>query len=132
MLKFYSVNCKVYNNGTFIDNSYGGRILVEEGSVQDKIILINWDNLSEEYHKLSVMLPFNFYSFKKGRLVSFYCWNPFKKDFRDIKEWKTKLDIMIKVKYTDITNLISIEEVLKWHDTEKAIQYLNERNLKIK
>jgi hypothetical protein len=27
---------------------------------------------------------------------------------------------------------MSIEDVLKWHDAEKAIQYLNERNLKIK
>ena len=132
MLKFYSVDCKVYNNGTFIDKSYGGRILAEEDSVQDEIILINWDNLSEEYHKLSAMLPFNFWNFKKGRLVSFFCGNPFKKDFRNIKEWKTKLDIMIAVKYTDITNSISIDEVLKWHDAEKAIQFLNERNLKIK
>lgn len=132
MLKFYSVNYKVYNNGTFIDNSYGGRILVEEDSVQDKIILINWDNLSEEYYKLGTMLPFNFWNFKKGRIVSFFGWNPFKKDFRDIKEWKTKLDIMVKVKYTDITNLTSIAEVLEWCDVNKAIQFLNERNLKIK
>ena len=132
MLKFYSIDCKVYNNGTFIDNSYGGRILAEEDSVQEEIILINWDNLSEEYHKLGAILPFNFWNFKKGRLVSFFCGNPFKKDFRDIKEWKTKLDIMIKVKYTDITDSMSIEEVLKWHNAEKAIQFLNERNLKIR
>ena len=70
--------------------------------------------------------------FKKGRLVSFFDGNPFKKDFRDIKEWKTKLNITVKVEYTDITHLMSIDEVLKWYDAEKAIQFLNERNLKIK
>lgn len=132
MLKFYSVNCKVYNNGTFIDDSYGGRILVEEDSVQDKIILINWNSLLEEYHKLGTMLPFNIWNFKKGRIVSFFDGNPFKKDFRDIKEWKTKLDIMVKVEYTDITDSMSIAEVLEWYGVDKAIQFLNERNLKIK
>ena len=39
---------------------------------------------------------------------------------------------MVKIEYTDISNSMSIEDVLKWHDAEKAIQYLNERNLKIK
>jgi hypothetical protein len=58
--------------------------------------------------------------------------NPFKKDFRDVKEWKTKLDIMVKVEYKDISSSMSLEDILKWHDAEKAIQYLNERNLKIK
>jgi hypothetical protein len=27
---------------------------------------------------------------------------------------------------------VSIQDVLKWYDSEKAIQYLNERNLKIR
>lgn len=131
MLKFYSVAYKTYHNGTYIDTHYG-KALREESEVKDDIVLINWDNLSEMYQKLSLSLPFNIWNFKRGRLVSFFVGNPFKKDFRDIKEWKTKLDIVVKVEYKDISNSVSIEDILKWHDAEKAIQYLNERNLKIK
>ena len=84
MLKFYSIAYKTYHNDTCIDTEYA-KTLVEEGTVKDEIIQINWDNLSEMYHKYSLSLPFNIWNFKKGRLVSFFVGNPFKKDFRDIK-----------------------------------------------
>ncbi len=131
MLKFYLIKIKVYNNGSFISNSCCGRTLLNEKDVENKIIFINWDNLSENYNKFGAELPFNFYNMKKGRRVSFCNWNPFKKDFRDIDEWKTKLDIMIKITYQDIDKSISIKDVLEWNDVEKAIIYLNERGLKL-
>ena len=131
MLKFYSIAYKTYNNGTYIDTHYA-TTLKEESETKNDLVFINWDNLSEMYHKYNLSLPFNIWNFKKGRLVSFFVDNPFKKNFRDVKEWKTKLDIMVKIEYTDISNSMSIEDILKWHDAEKAIQYLNERNLKIK
>ena len=131
MLKFYAVHYKTYNNGTYIDTHYA-ETLKEEGTVKNETIQINWNNLSEMYHKYNLALPFNVWNFKKGRRVSFFVGNPFKKDFRDIKEWKTRLNITLEIEYIDISNSKSIEEVLKWHDAEKAIQYLNERNLKIK
>ena len=131
MLKFYSIAYKTYNNGTYIDTHYA-TTLKEESEIKNDLVFINWDNLSEMYHKYNLSLPFNIWNFKKGRLVSFFDGNPFKKDFRDIKEWKTELNIMVKIEYTDISNSISIEEVLKWQDSKKAIQYLNEKNLQIK
>ena len=131
MLKFYSIAYKTYNNGTYIDTHYA-TTLKEESEIKNDLVFINWDNLSEMYHKYNLSLPFNIWNFKKGRLVSFFVDNPFKKNFRDVKEWKTKLDITVKIEYTDVSNSMSIEDVLKWHDAEKAIQYLNERNLKIK
>ena len=131
MLKFYAVHYKTYNNGTYIDTHYG-EILAEEDTVKNETIQMNWDNLSEIRRKYSLSLPFTIYNFKRGRLISFFVGNPFKKDFRDIKEWKTKLDITLEIEYIDISNSKSIEEVLKWHNAEKAIQFLNERNLKIK
>ena len=131
MLKFYSIAYKTYNNGTYIDTHYA-TTLKEESEIKNDLVFINWDNLSEMYHKYNLSLPFNIWNFKKGRLVSFFVDNPFKKNFRDVKEWKTKLDITVKIEYIDVSNSMSIEDVLKWHDAEKAIQYLNERNLKIK
>ena len=131
MLKFYAIHYKTYNNGTYIKTHYA-ETLAEENSVKDETIQINWDNLSEVYHKYGLSLPFNIWNFKKGRLVSFFEGNPFKKNYRDIKEWKTDLNITLEIEYIDISNSKSIEEILKWRNAEKAIQYLNERNLKIK
>lgn len=130
MLKFYSVMYKTYNNGTFIDGNYT-TILAEEGDIENKTVFVNWDNLSEFYHEYNLMLPFNIWNFKRGRRVSFFNGNPFKKNFRDVKEWKTPLDIKIVIDYKDISNCMSIQEVLKWQDIDKAIQYLNEHGLKI-
>lgn len=131
MLKFYAIRMKIYNNETFICETYGGRILLDEKDVKDKTVSINWDNLSENYQKFGVALPFNFYNFKKGRVVSFYDWSPFKKNLKDIREWKTELNITVKITYQDIDDSMSINEVLDWRNTKKAIQYLNERGLKI-
>ena len=131
MLKFYAIHYKTYNNGTYIRTHYA-ETLKEENEVKDETIQVNWDNLFEIYHKYSLSLPFNIWNFKRGRLVSFFDGNPFKKDFRDIKEWKTELGITVEIEYIDISNSKSIDEILKWHDAERAIQYLNERNLKIK
>ena len=131
MLKFYAIHYKTYHNGTYIGTHYT-ETLAEEDTVKNETIQMNWDNLSEIRRKYSLSLPFTVYNFKKGRLVSFFVGNPFKKDFRDIKEWKTDLNITLEIEYIDISNSKSIDEVLKWHNVEKAIQFLNERNLKIK
>lgn len=131
MLKFYAINYKTYNNGTYIETHYA-EILTEEDTVKNEIIQINWDNLSEMHRKYSLLLPFNIWHFKRGRRVSFFVDNPFRKNHRDIKEWKTDLNITLEIEYIDISNSKSIEEILKWRNAEKAIQFLNERNLKIK
>ena len=71
MLKFYSVVYKTYNNGTFIDGNYT-KILAEEGEIENKIIFVDWDNLSEIYHKYSLLLPFNIWNFKRGFKTVFF------------------------------------------------------------
>ena len=130
MLKFYSVMYKTYNNGTFIDSNYT-EILAEESDIENKIIFVDWDNLSGIYHNCALMLPFNIWNFEKGRRISFFNGNLFQKNFRDIKEWKTPLNLKIIIEYKDISHLMSVADVLKWRNADKAIQYLNERGLKI-
>ena len=131
MLKFYSVEYKTYNNGTLVGIRHG-KTLIDEKGVEERIFSVKWDNIEEVYQKYGLMLPFNIWVFKKGRVVSFFEGLPFKKDFQDIKEWKRELNIVIQITYLDISKSMSINEILKWHDAEKAIQYLNERGLKLK
>ena len=127
-MKFYYVTSSTYHNDTLIGYCGGKALLVEEPQTTTDIL--TWDNVGEYYNKNGLSCKFNIWHFKKGRVVSFFFDRFFpRKDERDIKEWKEELNIKIVTTYREFSP--SIAEVLKWHDAEKAIAYLNERGLKI-
>lgn len=127
-MKFYYVTSSTYHNDTLIGHCRGKALLAEEPQTTTDIL--TWDNVEEYYNKDSLSCKFNIWHFKKGRVVSFFLDRFFpRKDERDIKEWKEELNIKIVTTYREFNP--SIAEVLKWHDAEKAIAYLNERGLKI-
>lgn len=128
MLNFYRIRYECYHGDTLI-NTQSGTILSDK-SPEDDVVLVNWDNLSEIYRRMGGCLPFHYYQFSKGRKVYFFEGSVFNKDFRDIKEWKSPLNISVVIKHAEIENM-SIQEVLRWHDGEKAIQYLIERGLAV-
>lgn len=128
-MKFYYRYTTTYHNDTRI-GCEAGRMLTDIEPTAETIH-ITWDNLNEMYQKLGIGCKFNIWNFKKGRIVSFFTDGFFpKKDERDVKEWKhPNLNIRMEITYREYNP--SIAEVLKWHDAEKAIAYLNERGLKI-
>ena len=123
MLKFYSIAYKTYNNGTYIDTHYA-TTLKEESETKNDLVFINWDNLSEMYHKYNLSLPFSIWNFKKGRLVSFFDGRLFDKNTWDVKEWKEELNIEIKVYHIERNATL---EDLKHFDVVKVKKYLDER-----
>ena len=57
-------------------------------------------------------------------------WDNLEENYRkNVKEWKEELNIRIETTYKEFSPCIA--DVLKWHDIENAIAYLNERGLKI-
>lgn len=127
-MKFYYVTSSTYHNDTLIGYCGCKALLAEEPQTTTDIL--TWENVEEYYKKNGLSCKFNIWSFKKGRVVSFFLDRFFpRKDERDIKEWKEELNIKIVTTYREFSP--SIAEVLKWHDAEKAITYLNERGLKI-
>lgn len=127
-MKFYYVTSSTYHNDTLIGHCGCKALLTEEPQTTTDIL--TWDNIEEYYNKNGLSCNFNIWFFKKGRMVSFFLDRFFpRKDERDIKEWKEELNIKIVTTYREFSP--SIAEVLKWHDAEKAIAYLNERGLKI-
>jgi len=128
MLNFYRIKYECYHNNTLINVRSG--IILSDKSPEDDVILVDWDNLSEIYHRMGGCLPFHYCQYNKGRKVYFFEGSIFNKDFRDIKEWKSPLNITIIIKHAEIENM-SIQEVLRWHDGEKAIQYLVERGFAV-
>lgn len=127
-MKFYYVTSSTYHNDTLIGHCGCKALLAEEPQTTTDIL--TWDNIEEYYNKNGMSCKFNIWSFKKGRVVSFFLDRFFpRKNERDVKEWKEELNIKIVTTYREFSP--SIAEVLKWHDAEKAIAYLNERGLKI-
>ena len=124
-MKFYDVYNTTYHNDTRIGTCIG-KILVNEVP-KAKTTILTWDNLEENYRKNGLLYKFNILNCKKGRRVSFFLDTLVCE--KDVKEWKEELNIRIETTYKEFSPCIA--DVLKWHDIENAIAYLNERGLKI-
>jgi len=128
-MKFYNHYAITYHNGVEVAHTACGTGLADD-IPENHTDELTWDNLDEYCYDNGLALPFNVWKCKKGRFVSFFDGSLFNKNKRDVKEWKTPLNITVKHEYREKTG-VSIDYVLKWYDADKAIQYLNERGLKI-
>jgi len=129
MLQFYHQYLTTYRNGELMQTVHS-LILIEEEkeSSHNYSFNLTWDNLDNFYHDFGFHLPFNIWNFDKGRVISFFNSSLFDSNTWDIKEWKTK-DLNIVIKFSTKKATVSLAEILKWHDSDKAIQYLKERGL---
>jgi hypothetical protein len=129
MLQFYHQYLTTYRNGELMQRVHS-LILIEEEkeSSHNYSFNLTWDNLDNFYHDFGFHLPFNIWNFDKGRVISFFNSSLFDSNTWDIKEWKTK-DLNIVIKFSTKKATVSLAEILKWHDSDKAIQYLKERGL---
>lgn len=127
-MEFYKSFLTLYNEkGEKIAKRYYGLKLFET-IPENTINTITWDNLDDYFAKYGLVLPFNVWHRKKGRLLSFF--SDMETSCRDIKEWKTELKLTIKEEYI-LEKHINLQTVMEYYDAEKAIQYLKERGLKI-
>lgn len=124
MLNYYFVYFTTKLNGEIINTERGTRMCTEE-EIKDEVISINWQNLKDFYHKHALVCGFNVWNTKKGQRI-----NLFGKAFCDRKEWKhPETGLTFEITYRIYEP--SIQTILNWHDQRTAIQYLNERNLKL-
>lgn len=127
MLQYYRILYTTYRNGVNVGDSCGFAIK-DENEVKEKTIPLTWDNLNEIIYNYGPSLPFTTWNFKRGRIISFFEGFFCDKNRRDIKEWKTPtLDVKLVITYKIIE--CSLNTILNYWDSEKAIQYLKERNL---
>lgn len=127
MKEFYQLKGKIYHNGIYLYTSNFGSYFAAEQNPEE-IIELTWNNLQEYYSK-HFGWHFSIFNSKRGRIVSFHSWN-WRKEWRDIHERKSPLDITVEFYSVKLTK--SIDEVIKWHNAEEAIQYLTEHGLSIK
>ena len=127
MLHYYRVLFTTYNNGVKVGNTSGFTI-ADENEIKEKTIPITWENLKEVYYDYGLNFPFNYWNFKRGRVISFFEGAFCDKNRRDIHERKTpELNIKLVITYEGVP--CSLNDIINYWDGEKAIQYLRERNL---
>lgn len=127
MLHYYRVLYTTYNNEIKV-GSTSGFTIADENEIKEETIPITWENLEEVYYNYGLNLPFNYWNFKRGRVISFFEGTFCDKNRRDIHERKTPvLDIKLAITYEVCR--CSLNDILNYWDSEKAIQYLRERNL---
>lgn len=129
MLQFYRIRHTTYHNGEII-SSRNTAVILTDKDVSTETYEFTWENLEKLYQEHGFECSFNIWNFKKGRRISFFTNTFFKKNHRDVKEWKhPNLNITLVIEYTPFEP--SISYVLDWHNAEAALQYLEERKIKI-
>ena len=71
-MKYYEIYVETYHNGEYIDCHYGGATLTEENLPQIENYQVTWENLDEVRKLVPFGLGFNYWIFRKGRIVSFF------------------------------------------------------------
>lgn len=110
--------------------THSAMYLADENKGKKQIKYITWENLAETYRDLGFFLNFTFWNFKRGKIISFYDFSPFDKSTWDVKEWKEP-DLKFKLEIEPIEAQVSISDILNYHDSDLAIEYLKERSLNI-
>lgn len=125
MLEYYVINTSTFHNGELIDSDFGGYTLCEAVEKETEEIEVTWENLESVYPTIGMSCGFNVWNSKRGQRVSFFNGNPFKKNFRDVKEWKKPLNIRFVINYRKIEHP-TVKNLEKF-DAVKVQKYLAER-----
>lgn len=125
MMKCYCFDMVLIRNGKVVISGMLKETFSESPLIEREIPL-TWDNINE-YYRLFGMAFFgwNLASAHKGKVVYLLDgWGYSTK----IKEWKEPcLDLILKITPTDISNRVSINDVLKAKDAANALKFLRER-----
>ena len=126
MLKFYYIHYTTYYKGKEVDCNTA-YCLCDESKVDNWRVKVTWDNLSELWEQVGgLCCGFSIWNLKRGRQLSFANTWP----WQEPKEWK-HADPQVEIECRWSERQVSIHDIMKWHDSEKAMQYLAERNLRI-
>lgn len=124
MLKFYYIHYTTYYRGKEV--AYRTvHCLCDESKVDNWRVKVTWDNLVELWERVGgLCCGFSIWNLKRGRQLSFANTWP----WQEPKEWK-HADPQIEIECCWSERQVSIRDVMEWHDSEKAMQYLKERGM---
>lgn len=124
MTKCYYFRVTLIRNGKVVavdrtNNTFTNKPL------EKKEIPLTWDNIDEYYRKYGLMFGWGLSSARKGKVT----WIPDGWGYSTrIKEWKEpNLDLTLRLEPVDVSERVSIKDVLKIHDATNALKFLRER-----
>ena len=121
MLKFYCIHYTTY----YKDKEVAYRTahcLCDESKIDNWRVKVTWDNLAELWERIGgLCCGFSIWNMKRGRQLSFADTWP----WQEPKEWK-HADPQIEIECCWSERQVSIQDVMEWYDSEKAMQYLKE------
>lgn len=132
MLKMFQDHVTTFVDGKEIFSMSTGKMMCEKAP-KDQTVDVTWDNVSDVELKLGWRLPFSVHDGWRGRYIAFdSVYLAFSKDKpAPIKERKTPIPgIQVQIHWEETDP--PIEEILQWHEGNKAIRYLAERGLNLK
>lgn len=126
MLKFYCIHYTTYYKGEEVACSTA-RCLCDESKVDNWRVKVTWGNLAELWEQIGgLACGFTIWNMKRGRQLSF----PDTWPWQEPKEWK-HADPQIEIECCWSECQVSIQDIMEWYDSEKAMQYLKERGLMV-
>ena len=125
MLKFYYIYYTTYYKGRKVGCTTA-QALCEESEVKNFHKKVTWENLASICEEVGGCCNFFIWNMKKGRQISFGNTWP----WQEPKEWK-HTDPQVEIECCWSERQVSIQDIMDWHDSEKVMQYLNERKIKI-
>ena len=124
MIKCYYFRIALLRKGKVVtcDNSVNA---FTDEPLEKKEILLTWDNIDEYYKKYNFLFGWGLSSARKGKVT----WVPDDWGYYiKIKEWKEpNLDLILRLEPVDISDAVSIKDVVKIHDAAGALKFLRER-----
>ena len=129
-MKYINIYITVYHDNKIITKKPAGYIITNDFEKYQRTDILTWDNISDYYYEHGLLLPFDYYKTKKGKIINFFNYNLFDKSTWSIKQNKhPNLGITVQWSYQENT-YYSIEDILKYPDAKIATQFLQERGLK--
>lgn len=124
MMKCYYFRMSLIRNGKVVVSDATGNTFSDK-PLGKKEIPLTWDNIDEYYKKYGTMFGWGLNSARKGKVT----WIPDGWGYSiKIKEWKEpNLDLALRIEPVDISDSVSIKDVLKIHDAAGALKFLRER-----
>lgn len=124
MMKCYYFKITLLRKGKVIICDNSNKAFTDK-PLEKKEILLTWDNIDEYYKKYGFIFGWGLSSVRKGKVT----WIPEDWNYpTKIKEWKEpNLNLILRLEPIDISDTVSIKDVVKIHDVAGALRFLRER-----
>jgi hypothetical protein len=121
----YETEIAFYQNGKYVGGCTFDMRLGEK-LPKDTELELTWNNILDYYERCGgLFTPFGIEHRKKGLILKY--WDGWKV----YKSWKEPISITVKNLHEDISDTVSINDILKYKPGDDAIKFLVERGLKI-